>query len=129
MKLSELKAIVDEYIHEGNGSHEVVVSIKDVWNASIGRLPSVGVSNFYPGFDWEYGQMRLETDDEICLITSEIEEALAKQAPANPVIESLADRNCPVCGAGINWDGLNQTLEEAPRYCSHCGQKFAWGDE
>ena len=52
MKLSELKAIVDEYVRAGNGSHEVVVSLKEAGKASIGRMPSVAVSNFYPGFDW-----------------------------------------------------------------------------
>lgn len=46
-----------------------------------------------------------------------------------PEKESLADRNCPVCGAGINWDALNDPLEYAPDFCTACGQRFDWGEE
>lgn len=46
-----------------------------------------------------------------------------------PEKESLADRNCPACGAGINWDGLNDPMEYAPDFCTACGQRFDWDEE
>lgn len=46
-----------------------------------------------------------------------------------PHHESLADCNCPVCGCGINWDGLNDPLEYAPDFCTECGQRFDWSEE
>lgn len=49
--------------------------------------------------------------------------------PKIPATESLADRNCPVCGAGIPWDALNDSIREAPRFCQHCGQAFDWSKE
>ena len=52
--------------------------------------------------------------------------ALEKQTPRKPLCESLADRFCPVCGAYINFDALNEKIEEAPEYCSNCGQKMSW---
>lgn len=54
--------------------------------------------------------------------------ALEKQIPKKPFRESLADRLCPVCGAYINFDALNEKIEEAPEYCSNCGQKIDWRD-
>ena len=52
--------------------------------------------------------------------------ALAKQTLKKPSKESLADYGCPVCGAYINFDGLNGKPEHAPKYCSECGQRFDW---
>ena len=46
-----------------------------------------------------------------------------------PVTESLADRNCPTCGADIPWDALNDSISDAPRFCQHCGQAFDWTKE
>lgn len=55
--------------------------------------------------------------------------ALEKQIPKKPLHESLADRFCPVCGAYINFDALNESAEEAPEFCSGCGQALDWGDD
>lgn len=55
-------------------------------------------------------------------------QALEKQIPKKPLHESLADRFCPVCGAYINFDALNESAEEAPKFCSGCGQALYWGD-
>ena len=55
--------------------------------------------------------------------------ALEKQIPRKPLYESLADRFCPVCGVYINFDALNEKIEEAPEYCSNCGQKMSWEEE
>lgn len=56
------------------------------------------------------------------------EKAIEKQIARKPFRESLADRLCPVCGAYIKFDALNEKVEEAPEYCSNCGQKIDWRD-
>lgn len=58
-----------------------------------------------------------------------IQQLIRRDAPAVPYAESLADRNCPVCGAGIHWDALNDPMKEAPKFCSNCGQRFDWRTE
>jgi hypothetical protein len=55
-----------------------------------------------------------------------LEIAIEKQKAKKPIKESLADYGCPICGAYINFDGLNEKFENAPKYCSECGQKFDW---
>lgn len=57
-----------------------------------------------------------------------LEIAIEKQKAKKPFKESLADYGCPVCGAYINFDGLNGKIEHAPKYCSECGQKLDWGE-
>lgn len=54
---------------------------------------------------------------------------IARDTPKAPERESLADRNCPVCGAGIHWDALNDPIKDAPAFCCHCGQRFDWSKE
>lgn len=56
-------------------------------------------------------------------------DCIYKQIPEKPHWESLADFNCAECGAYINYDALNERIEHAPRYCSHCGQRIDWGDK
>ena len=58
-----------------------------------------------------------------------LETALAKQTLKKPLKESLADYNCPTCGAHINFDGLNGKIEHAPKYCSECGQRLDWRED
>lgn len=55
--------------------------------------------------------------------------AIQKQLFVKPSKESLADYGCPVCGAYINFDGLNGKPEHAPKYCSECGQRFDWRND
>lgn len=54
---------------------------------------------------------------------------IRRDTAAVPYKESLADRNCPVCGAGIHWDALNDSIKDAPLFCSACGQRFDWTTE
>lgn len=58
-----------------------------------------------------------------------ISQALGKQEPQRPFRESLADRNCPVCGAYIPYDALNDGIEEAPLFCDNCGQALEWEED
>lgn len=55
--------------------------------------------------------------------------AIQKQLFVKPSKESLADYGCPVCGAYINFDGLNGKPEHAPKYCSECGQRLDWRND
>lgn len=55
-------------------------------------------------------------------------DALEKQIPKKPLHESLADRLCPICQSYIPFDTLNDNVEEAPKFCPHCGQKLDWSD-
>lgn len=54
--------------------------------------------------------------------------AIAKQTLKKPFKESLADYGCASCGAYINFDALNEEIEDAPKYCSECGQKLDWSE-
>lgn len=54
--------------------------------------------------------------------------ALRKQIPQKPIRDSLADRACPSCDAYIPFDALNDRIEDAPKFCKHCGQALDWGD-
>jgi DNA repair exonuclease SbcCD ATPase subunit len=69
-----------------------------------------------------------ELNDKIELSKIKIE-ALEKQIAKEPIKESLADRGCPVCGAYISYDALNEDIKEAPKFCTECGCKFDWSDE
>lgn len=43
-----------------------------------------------------------------------------------PWRESLADFNCPRCNNYLSFDGLNESVEEAPSFCPVCGQALDW---
>lgn len=58
-----------------------------------------------------------------------ISQALGKQERKKPFRISLADRKCPVCGAYIPYDALNDGIEEAPLFCDNCGQALEWREE
>lgn len=58
-----------------------------------------------------------------------VQALVARDTPKAPEKESLADRICPVCGAGIHWDALNDPIKDAPAFCCHCGQRFDWSKE
>ena len=55
-----------------------------------------------------------------------IDEVYNKENAVKPFDESKQDKLCPKCGAGIIFDALNDPIEEAPKYCRNCGQKFDW---
>lgn len=58
-----------------------------------------------------------------------LRELAERDQPMKPYKESLADRNCARCGAGISWDALNDPMEYAPAFCSNCGQRIDWSEE
>lgn len=51
------------------------------------------------------------------------------QIPVVPHKDSLADRSCPNCDAYINWDALNDSGKDLPKFCSNCGAEFDWSKE
>lgn len=55
-----------------------------------------------------------------------LQTAIEKQTLKKPLKESLADYLCATCGSYINFDGLNGEIENAPKYCSECGQRLDW---
>jgi len=52
-----------------------------------------------------------------------------RATPRLPLHTSAQDRFCPTCGTYISWDGLNEPLNRAPKFCRECGQAFDWGTE
>ena len=66
-----------------------------------------------------------ETEEEIRVLQSLVE----KETPKKPFDESLADKLCPTCRAYINFDALNDSMENAPNYCPNCGQHINWEEE
>lgn len=65
--------------------------------------------------------------EEIKIAIKAMEE-IDKFIPKRPLHSILNDnvRSCPTCGVYISFDALNQSIKEAPEYCSACGQKFLW---
>lgn len=55
-------------------------------------------------------------------------DALNKQTRRVPIKESLADRSCPTCDAYLPFDALNDSLTDAPSFCSKCGQALDWSE-
>lgn len=54
-----------------------------------------------------------------------LKETLSKLfAPIKPFAESKQSYICPKCMAGINFDALNDNIENAPKFCTQCGQRF-----
>lgn len=58
-----------------------------------------------------------------------LQELVDKATPMKPFKESLQDYLCPICESYLSYDGLNDPIEEAPKYCSHCGQKIDWSKD
>lgn len=54
-----------------------------------------------------------------------LKEALTRLfVPIKPFAENKQNYICPKCMAGINFDALNDNIENAPKFCTQCGQKF-----
>lgn len=51
-----------------------------------------------------------------------------RNTPIKPQKDSLADWDCPYCGAYLPFDALNDSIEYAPKFCKHCGQAIDWSD-
>lgn len=77
----------------------------------------------------EYGLFgRCAYVNQIEILNKLIHEHFDKETPVKPFSESKQDKLCPKCGAYLGFDALNDPLEEAPKYCSNCGQKIDWSD-
>lgn len=74
-------------------------------------------------------QLRKERDAAKAQLPENMKTLISRDTAAVPEKESLADRNCPACGAGISWDALNDPMREAPAFCNRCGQRFDWSKE
>lgn len=74
-----------------------------------------------------YGE-KYTYEKEFDVLSEVIEEYFLKETPAKPLNESRQDKLCPMCGAYLVYDALNQPVEEAPNYCSNCGQKLDWSE-
>lgn len=53
---------------------------------------------------------------------------LVRNTPTKPQKDSLADWDCPYCGAYLPFDALNDPIDDAPRFCKQCGQSIDWSD-
>lgn len=54
-----------------------------------------------------------------------LHEALTRLfVPIKPFAENKQNYICPKCMAGINFDALNDNIENAPKFCTQCGQRF-----
>ena len=75
---------------------------------------------------------RIYKNDHIEEVYKDLEalcELVDKATPKKPIDESFADKLCPICGAYINFDALNDRVERAPKYCSECGQRLNMSEE
>lgn len=57
------------------------------------------------------------------------EEVTERVTAVKPYAESRADRLCGACYSYIDWDALNDRIEDAPKYCKLCGKPIDWSDE
>lgn len=71
----------------------------------------------------------LEAEESESTDTDRLQDLLKRATPRLPLRTSAQDRFCPACGAYISWDGLNDPMEQAPKFCRECGQAFDWSTE
>lgn len=113
IKLIKLKETVDRLCNSGHSEDIVVVTLNQ---PSVGPRAFTNVSGLYSGFDWEHGQIRIDTEDKI----------LSKEKDRDNVIEPIVKeynildnkrsivRKCRIC---------ENKLRIADKYCSNCGQR------
>lgn len=112
MKLNELKELVDTYVNDGLENRNIVIDLNE---HSIGGRVSTGLVNIYPGFDWESGQIRVQTADKICRLGNSKNNSMKMQIFAH--ISSRKYYGCPSCG---------EFVRKTDRWCSHCGQRIVY---
>lgn len=93
------------------------------------QISKKSTSNKQGGIMLESYEIIRQLQRENAAIKAKLEPLADRNTPKVPEIESLADRNCPVCGAGIPWDALNDSINDAPPFCQNCGQAFDWSKE
>lgn len=82
---------------------------------SIGGRASVGIKGIYQGFDWEQGQIRIETDEQIIKKYNNRDVEKDKWY----FTERITNKKYSVCSVCHHRVGKNDN------YCKHCGQKLS----
>lgn len=82
---------------------------------SIGGRASVQIKGIYQGFDWEQGQIRIETDEQIIKKYNDRDAEKDKWY----FTERITNKKYSVCSACHYRVGKNDN------YCKHCGQKLS----
>lgn len=97
----------DEEIKE----KELLITTND---KSIGSMAYVTIQDIYQGFDWEHGQIRIETNMPIVkkYNSRDIEK------PKWIFTEEISNKKYIVCSA------CESRIGKKDEYCKHCGQKL-----
>jgi len=111
MRLSQMKKIIDTYEEEGLGNSPVVIALKE---PSVGGTRTTEIMQIYPGFDWNHGQILIQTKDEICRLEKN-KDFLTKMNlfVFNYDKKSIIELHCPRC---------ESKLKKDDNYCHECGQ-------
>ena len=122
MTLTELRDSVNHALDHWRNSDdpEVVITLS---NPSVGPRASCGVLNATLGFDWEYGQFRIQPQENLRMEGRTLEDPTETY-----VVQYLYDyRNkrhvihyCRNCGNVVNKD---------VNFCQHCGQRIKISDK
>lgn len=115
MKVSELSKILHFYSEHGHENDIVLITLSQ---NSVGARASVGVQDVYAGFDWEHGQIRIETTEPI--IKKYNNRDIGKPVRCKEYDDGIRKRiirRCPVC---------ENHLHKNDKYCSKCGQAIDW---
>lgn len=82
---------------------------------SIGGRASVKIKGIYQGFDWEQGQIRIETDEQIVKKYNDRDVEKDKWY----FTERITNKKYSVCSA------CHYRVGKKDNYCKHCGQKLS----
>lgn len=108
MTLVELKQHIVRLIETGHGDWKVVV---DLDQPSVGAGASTDVKMIYPGFDWQYGQIRICTTNKI------IEKSKDRDLNIPKSQSSEFSKKYVCCSCGF-------FVRKGDNYCSICGQNI-----
>ena len=108
MKLKELKTLVDELINQNYGNREVVI---DLNQPTIGTKAFSNIKSIYPGFDWEFDQIRISPNKSLI----EKEKDRDKCLPKKRDLIFTKKYICKACGNFVYKDD---------HYCHSCGQNI-----
>ena len=110
MKLEDLKRIIDLTIDHNSEDKNASVLVT-LQMPSAGGRKAVQVTYAGMGFDWESGQFRIETDEELVLKGSSTDDIMNTR---KLVFQNRTYYHCPLCEDRVKKDS---------RYCSRCGQR------
>ena len=117
MNLKELKDAVDFALDHGcDGSEEVRITLS---GPTVGARASANVQSANLGFDWEYGQFRIEPAVSLRADGRTLEDPL-ETICAEYIYDKRREivHHCPNCG---------NIVKKTHKYCSTCGQKITPG--